>query len=875
MHRTTILRFFFLLPLLITYLNAKGQTTSVAGDSNLHKKNVISHDSIHYKPPKAALNSKVNYDARDSIRLDAINRKLYLYGDASVKYQDLILKAAYITISIDSNIAYACGVKDSGKVIGSPEFHQGADVFYAQTIRYNFKSKKGRINQIRTKEGDGYIFGQTVKKDTGSVYYMKNGKYTTCTIGLDSESHFFIQALRLKVIPHEEVVTGPAYLVVEGVPTPLAIPFGFFPLSTGRHSGLIIPSYGESQTEGFFLQNGGYYFGLSDKVDMQLTGSIYSFGSWGLGDILDYNDRYHYNGNLNIQYDVTKLPIAGSPLYSTQDNYMITWTHIQDPKARPNSSFSATVNAGSSNFNTYNSNDPTVFLQNTLQSNIAYSQNFPGTPFHMSVNAQQTENTIDKTVNLSLPELTLSADRLFPAKWFESNPELNSNKWYNTISFTITTNIQNNINTYDSLLFKPYTLRQMQSGMSTTIPITATLHILKYITLTPAVNITSLGYLQTVRERWNDTILRTDTVQGLKFANTYNASATLTTNVYGTYSLGSSNAVIIRHILIPSVGFSYNPDYSNPKYGYYENAPTGPNQVSSSVLYSIFQNGMYGGPGLGASGAVNLELGNKLDMKVKVHTDSGVVYKKIHLIDMFSISTSYNIAADSFKWSDILLTGNTTLFKKLNVNLSGTIDPYQLNSTRTADMDQLVIGRGDNFGRLLNADYSMGTTLTPSSQPKPSSPANGSPPAPASSPAGLQFTAPDQYMYYEFMRPNYYAPLELNSWSLTLFYNLVYSQVTAPGQQALTQSLTVNGSAQVTKYWYASIYSGYDFVGHQFTATSISCRRDMHCWELDFTTVPFGFHQSFMLSIHVKSSVLQDLKLQRTRDWEDTQMYGQ
>ncbi|NNM94780.1 MAG: LPS-assembly protein LptD [Bacteroidia bacterium] len=858
--------------MLITFVPAGGQSLLVK-DSNLHKKGEISKDTIHPAAPKSVLSSKVDYDAKDSIRLDAVSRKLYLYGKASVKYQDLTLNAAFITISIDSNIAYACGVQDSGRLTGTPVFHQGADVFYAKTIRYNFKSKKGRINQIKTKEGDGYIFGETVKKDTGNVYYMKDGKYSTCSIGLDSEAHFFIRALRLKVIPNKEVVTGPAWLVVEGVPTPLAIPFGFFPLSTGRQSGIIVPAYGESQEQGFFLQNGGYYFGISDKMDMQLTGDIYSYGSWGLSDVLNYNDRYHYNGSLSLQYALTKLPIPGSPLYSSQGNYMVTWTHTQDPKARPNSSFSANVNAGSSNYNTYNSTDPTVFLQNTMQSNIAYTKNFAGTPFHMSINAEQSENTIAKTVNLSLPELTISADRIFPAKWFEAHPDLNSNKWYNTISFTITTNIQNNINTYDSLLFKPYTLRQMQNGMSTSIPISATLHILKYITLTPAVNINSLGYMQTIRQRWVGTAPQTDTVQGLKFANTYNAAATLTTNVYGTYSLGNSNAVMIRHVLMPSVGFIYQPNYSSANYGFYRNVPVGPEQVSSSALYSIFQNGIYGGPGIGGQGAVNLSLGNKTSMKVKTHTDAGIVYKKINLIDLLSVSTAYNMAADSFKWANILITGNTTLFKKLNVNFSGTVDPYKLNAARTRDTNELVLGSANNFGRLLNADFSLGTSITPSTQQKPASPSGGT--SPPSNTGGLQLMAPDQYMYYQMMMPYYYAPLELNSWSLTFFYNLVYSQVTAPGQQAVTQSLTVNGSAQVTRYWYASIFTGYDFVGHQFTATSISCRRDMHCWELEFTTVPFGFHQSFTLSIHVKSSVLQDLKLQRTRDWEDTQMYGQ
>ncbi|HXP50406.1 MAG TPA: putative LPS assembly protein LptD, partial [Bacteroidia bacterium] len=430
---------FFIFSLLITHSSRAAVYTASTSFADTGKK--AKDDSIKKaKEKKAPLNSKVDYHARDSIRLDAKKRKVYLYGDADVKYENLELKAAYIDISLDSNIAFATGIQDSGKTIGKPEFHQGNEVFHANTIRYNFKTKKGRINQITTKEGEGYIMGKVVKKDSTNVMYMKNGTYTTCSE--EADPHFYIAATRLKVIPNNQVVTGPAMLVIEGVPTPLAIPFGFFPLTDGRHSGIIIPGYGESQAQGFFLQDGGYYLGLSDHFDMQLRGDIYSNTSYGLRDIIDYSNRYHYSGEFKLGYSDTKLPISSETdqLGSTR-NFLIFWQHTQDSKARPNSTFTASVNLGTSQYYTTNSYNPAVYLQNTMQSNIAFTQNFPQTPFHLILNASHEQNTITQLINVTLPEATFTVDRIYPAKWFEDGPV--NGKWYgvfNNISFSFNTN---------------------------------------------------------------------------------------------------------------------------------------------------------------------------------------------------------------------------------------------------------------------------------------------------------------------------------------------------------------------------------------------------------------------------------------------------
>lgn len=885
------LSLFVLFALLITYAPLRAQVNKdtnlaqgkvitkdslVKRDTLSKKDSLAKRDSVHVKVSKPVLDAKVEYHARDSIRLDAANRKMYLFGKASVKYQDLELRAAYIEITTDSNIAFARGVRDSGKMIGEPEFHQGSDVFNAETMRYNFKSKKGRINGIYTKEGEGYIHGEKVKKDSNNVMYMKNGTYTTCDLKYDP--HFYIAAVRLKVIPHQEVITGPACLVIEGVPTPLAIPFGFFPLETGRHSGILIPSYGESQEQGFFLQNGGYYFGISDHVDMQLRGDIYSYGSWALKDIVTYDTRYKYSGSFNIDYALTKLPEENSSATTDTRNFFITWQHNQDPKANPNSVFMANVNAGGSSYYTYNSYNPSQFLSNTFQSNVTFTQNFPQTPFHLTIDGQHSQNTITKQIQITLPDVSFSVDRIYPAKWFEDNPSLYSSKWYNNISFSITSVASNRINTYDSLLLKPNTLKHMQNGASTNIPIAGNFHLLKYFTLSTAFNFSSIDYLQYNKERdlpsritpTTDSVV-VDTLQGFKMVNTYNASATLTTNVYGMYSLGTTGAIILRQVFYPSIGFSYHPDYSSSRYGYYGQYQT---LEKTNVLYSEFQDGIYGGPGLGEQGAINFSLGSNLEMKVRVHTDSGTSYKKIVLLQRVSIGASYNMAADSFAWSGIALAANTTFFKKIAASFSGNIDPYRLR-LNGSDTNSLAWTHG-TIGHLTSMDLSLSTTLAPATK-KPNkdvSTTNNS--ATTASPyAPLQFTAPDQYMNYTMMHPDFYAPVTIAPWSLSVFYNILYSQTLVPDQQPLTQSITFNGSAQVTKFWYASITSGFDLQSGQFTSTSISAKRDMHCWEMVFTAIPFGFHQSFTVNIHVKASVLQDLKLSRQRDWEDTQQIQQ
>ncbi len=862
---------FFIFSLLITHsVKAAGYNNTLSPIDSIKR---AKDDSIHKaRLKKQPLNSKVDYNAKDSIRLDAKKRKVYLYGDADVKYENLELKAAYIDISLDSSIAFAHGVKDSNKkTIGKPEFHQGADVFHADQIRYNFKTKKGRIDQITTKEGEGYILGETVKKDSNNVMYMRNGRYTTCSE--EADPHFFIAAIRLKVIPNNQVVTGPAMLVLEGVPTPLAIPFGFFPLTNGRHSGIIIPQYGESQSQGFYLLDGGYYLGISDHLDIQTRGDIYTNGSWGLREIVDYSSRYHYAGEFRFGYSDTRLQLPESAAFSNTPNFIINWNSTQDPKARPNSTFCASVNAGTSNYYSTNSYNPAVFLNNTMQSNISFTQNFPQTPFHLVLNASHEQNTQTGLINATVPSLTFNCDRVYPAKWFETAP-VNGNALLgalNNISFSFSTNAENTVRAYQDNFLSQNTLNKMQNGINTTIPVSANFQIFRYFTLSPSFTFTHLDYFQSTRDVWRNDTVRIDTVGGFESATTYNFSTSLSFNLYAMYGLGVKKAVMIRQVFYPTISFSAHPDYSSPQYGYYR-TPTDAPLGQAPGYYSIFQSGIYGGPSAGRYEAVSMSVGTNLEMKVRVQTDSGTIYKKIKLLERFSIGSSYNMLADSFNWAPISLAGNTTLFKKLAVNFSGNLDPYQRN----------IIGADENawnfeksLGRLANGELSLSTTLTGSSkngaQSQQGNAAAATSTSTQSTNSGLQLASPNDYFEYEQMHPVYWAPIEIAPWSLTMFYNLLYS--TSLLTKTTTQTIMFNGSMQLSKYWYVAVNSGYDITNSQFITTSLSARRDMHCWQLDFNAIPFGFHQSFTLGVHVKASVLSDLKLQRTRSWTDTQQY--
>ena len=795
---------------------------------------------------KPFLKEKVIYNATDSMMIDRVNQKAYLYNNAVVIYDGLNLKAGYIEIDFKNNIVYATSMKDTtGKDVQKPVFEQGADKFTAAKISYNFNTRKGKIVDVITQQGEGYIHGRDIKKDTNNVYFVGHGKYTTCDL---EHPHFYIGAKKIKVIPDDKIVTGPAMLYIADIPTPLALPFGYFPNKKGRASGILMPTYGESLNLGFFLKDGGFYFGMNERVDLALRGDVYSNGSFGAKAASNYKQRYKYNGGINFNYSRFIEGDKELPNSITRNDFLVRWNHQQDPKSRPNSRFSANVNAGSSSYNKFNGNVEGDYLTNTMQSNISYSKSFSGTPFNFSASARHSQNTINKKVDISLPELALTMNRIYP---FKNNKRV-GNKWYDKIGLSATANARNDINTYDTTLFTDRTLKQMRNGVRFTMPISTSFNVLKYFTLTPTINTSSNIYFETVQKRYDPNVnyIFTDTITGAKMANDFSLSSGLSTRLYGDYFFKTKRLKQIRHVATPTLSASYRPDFSESGYGYYKSVPS--DAIGNEQKYSIFQNGIYGSPQAGKSGLIGFNLNNSLEAKIRQKTDSGNVDKKINLLESFNIGMSYNLAAKNFNWSSININGRTRLFNLLDINATALLDPYQIDSigNRKEEFEY----KNNKIGRITNSNLSLSTNLRSKDKD-----AN----KPKTSVMGTQ----DELDYINTHR-DAYVDFDV-PWNLNVYYNINYSK---PGiKETVSQSVTFNGDLSLTKKWKISLSSGYDFTQKQMTLTSVNVYRDLHCWEMRFNWVPFGFRQSFSIDINVKSSVLRDLKLSRRRGWQDYQ----
>ena len=754
----------------------------------------LSSDSLHIRsdslalPPnllpdttlkkgKKFLDSKVKYTARDSMRFDLKTKKMFLYGEAHVDYESITLKAGYMELDMNSKIVYATGIPDSlGKESEQPVFEDKGHTFTSREMTFNFETKKGLIKEVITKEGEGYIHGENVKKMQNDELYIKNGKYTTCE---NPQPHFHIHASKLKVIPDDKIITGPAYLAVEDVPTPLALPFGFFPNKKGQTSGLIIPTYGESEQLGFFLNNGGYYFALSEKADLSLLGDIYSKGSWALGANSNYHKRYKFTGNVDARYSNIivgesrlrdyKDEHLNNPFFQENKDFMIRWKHRQDPKARPNSLFSADVNAGTSNYNQLNSfsSNSANFLTNTLQSNISYARSWPGKPFNLILNGRHSQNTITKEVSVTLPEATFTVNRFFP---FKRQASIGAAKWYEKIGVTYSTNTKNVLNTYDTLLFDRNNLSQFRNGMTHNTSASTSFKMLKYLTLNPNFSYNERWYLQTIQKRFDpetDTLV-TDTVNGFRRAEEYSLSANLTTTLYGMYQFRKGPVQAIRHVFTPSIGLSYRPDFSTEQYGYY-----GQEGIISS--YSPYDIGIYGKPGAAQQGLINFNFINNLEMKVRSAKDTITGFKKIKILENLNVNTSHNIFAKEFKWTPVRFSGRTTLFNNFNVNFGATMSPYALSKdSLPVIINEYEWDSNRRIGRFVDADLAFNFNLRSKKGAGPITSSKGTE-------EELQMIMDNPNAYVDFNIP----------WNVGISYVFRYSKPLL--EPIFTQSLQING----------------------------------------------------------------------------------
>jgi lipopolysaccharide assembly outer membrane protein LptD (OstA) len=817
-------------------------------------------DTLNIKPKTSALalDEKVVYSSVDSIRFNVPQQKVYLYGKAKINYEDIELKADYIEIDFNKNQVFAKGLPDStGTIIGKPVFLQGAQSFSSTSMTYNFKTKKGLISDIITKEGDSYLHGNIVKKYPDNTINIRNGQYTTCSL---EHPHYEIKFSKAKVIPDDKIITGPAYLVIEDVPVPLGVPFGFFPNKKGQKNGILIPTYGEQENRGFFLENGGYYTSLGPRMDLALRGAIYSRGSWAVNAASNYNVRYKMNGNFKVRYATNIFGEKGVEGYQKNKDFFVNWTHNQDPKARPNSKFSASVNAGSSKYNKFNPSNANDYLSNTFTSNITYYTTI-GSAFNFSANLRHSQNTITHRLDVSLPEIALTSKRFYP---FRSSVKVGKAKWYDNISLSYTMNTRNTLSGIDSVLFKDLnnTLRNMKNGMQHSIPLSSSINVMKYFTLTNAINYTERWYLQTIQKQWYNTVtddgsdtayVKIDTISGFKTERDFSFSSTLNTRIYGMYQFKNFKIAAIRHVMTPSVSFSYLPDFSNYKWGYYKYYMPS-TKATEPLKYSIFDQGIYGTAPSAESGRVTFALSNNLEMKIRSKKDTITGLKKVVILENFTIATSYDLAKDSLNWSKVSLSGRTKLFKNLDLRYVALLDPYIIDSAgNNLNQFEWTVNR-----RLLRSTssewaFSLDWNLRPKTEQKPKTSQNATE-------EEMKMINSNRDAYIDYDIP----------WSLNIYYTFrytnTYNTTTAVFDKKVVQTLSFNGDMSITPKWRIGLSSGYDFDGNKFTYTSVDINRDMHCWEMIFKWIPIGFQKSYNVTIRVKSTVLQDLKLTKKKD---------
>jgi len=827
--------------------------------SNAQLPDSVRSDTLK-KKPKPPIDGPVNSTASDSIIYSMNGKMAYLFGNAKVTYQNMELTAAHIEFNMETKEAFAYGSIDSaGKALGKPVFKEGSDVYNMDSIRYNFDSRKAKIYGVITKQGDGFLHSKMTKKMADNTVNLIGGEYTTCDL---PHPHFYIYLTKAKVIPNKEIITGPAFLVIEDVPLPIGIPFGFFPNRKGRHSGILIPRYGEETNRGFYLQQGGYYFGMSDYFDLALTGSVYSFGGWDLNAKSAYKVRYKYNGSLNISGVKLVVGSKGDADYMDQGTYSIQWRHSQDPKFKPNSSFNANVNFTKSSYNTYATYNPSSYLNSSINSSIAYTRIFEGTPFSLSLSANHSETTTTKVVSISLPVMTFNMSSVYP---FRSKNATGRPNVFEKIGISYSSSLQNQYTTSEASLFKGNWVNKMTNGMKQTIPVTTSFSLLKFLNVSPTANYSEYWYTKTIRKKW-DTVadsLITDTVNGFQRAMEYNYSASMSTKIYGTFTFSKGSKIqAIRHVMTPSISFSYHPDFSSSYYGYYRTVQS--DTTGRTQKYSIFQNGIVGGPSASRSGSIGFGLSNILEMKVKSDRDSTQKTRKIKLLDNLQISSSYNLLADSLKLAPFNFSGRVTLTKEFALNFGGVIDPYALSSGGTK-INKWLYNETGKLGRLTN--FTTSFNLSFQSQATKAGVEKNQPANQETAPVVETFQ--NQYDNNNTpygIPPSGYVDFSV-PWNISLNYSLNYSKPAFTS--TINQTVNFSGGLSLTPKWKITYSSGWDFKMNQLTYTSLGINRDLHCWEMSFTWIPLGPRQSYSFRINVKSGLLRDLKYDKRKSWTD------
>ena len=831
------------------------------GDTLTEAKPAATADTTKPRRKGAMFDDIIEGKATDSVVFDARNKKIYSYRGGDVNYQGMNLKADFMRVDMQSRDIFAHGYADTtetGEVTKThPEFADGGSPYSMDTITYNLDSRKAKIKGIATQEGDGWLVGGSVKMHPDESIHIGNGMYTTCD-EID-HPHFYLAMTKAKVIPGKKIIAGYSYLVIEDVPTYIGIPEFFFPITTGPKSGLLMPTSGED-AKGFFIRDLGYYFTFGEHMDLALRGGIYTLGSWEVSARSQYVKRYKFRGSFDLQFSAIRSGEKGEPDFVQQNNYKIQWQHSQDPKANPGSTFSASVNLTSSGYSRYSATTVNDILATQTNSSISYSKNWEGTPFSLAFNMAVSQNSRDKTIAVTLPTITFNVASFNP---FKRKEAVGKTRWYEKIKMGYSMKITNTVNTKENEIFTKETLNKMKNGIQHTIPISTSLTLFNYINISPSFNYTERWYFKKVSQKWNDetkTVETLDPQYGFWRIYNYNASVSANTTIYGTYVSKKKERKLqaVRHTLTPNIGFSYAPDFSRQKYGFYETVQT--DSTGRFKVYSPFTDNAYGVPGSGQQFSLTFGLSQSLEAKIRTKD----TVKKIKLIDQISISGSYNFLADSMRLSVLPIQLRTTVYQGVALNISMTLDPYEV-SPEGVRYNKLMWSRGLP-GRVQSVAWSFGYSFRSSQNQRAANDINSLPPEYFNSwsdPYGeLNPAMRRQWMagqYYDFSIP----------WNFGFNYSFNYSaQLVNNGttgyRKKISQTVNVNASVTLTPKTMITATSGFDFSTGKMSMTSISITRDLHCWQMSFTWIPFGNHKSWAFNIGVKAASLADLKFDKS-----------
>jgi hypothetical protein len=828
-------------------------------------------DTLHDVGEKQAIDAPVDYKARDSIVYSISEQKVYLYGEGSIQYNDILLTADYIEFNMGNEAVFARGTLDSlGKEVGKPEFKEGSETFQCKKLSYNFRTKKGFITDIFTEQEGGYLHSAITKRQPNDEIHMKNGKYTTCDA---AHPHFYIALTKAKSIPNDKIVAGPAYIVLEDVPLPIGIPFGFFPSTRTNQSGFLLPTYGEEERRGFYLRNGGFYFSLNDYFDLAITGDIYTNGTWGVRTRSNYKKNYKFNGSFGVNYMENVTGEKGLENYSVSRDVAIRWNHGQDNRANPNQSFRASVDFTTSSYDQNHSHNINNVLQSTKRSSVSYSRVFPNAPFNLSGSMNATQNSQTKLMDLNLPSINFSMNRIYPLR---RKNAVGSPRWYEKFQVSYTAQLENKLSTITDSLFTTTRPEDFNNGYAHNIPASLALNFLNYFTFSPSVRYSGVVFTKSIHPQWVedyqyqdgrvvDTLI-IDTIPGFNYAHAVVPSVglTFTPRIYGMYTFREKSRIeAIRHVVSPSASFSLVPDMSGVVPNYYQEVKI--DSSGRTRIYPLYDESVFRVPvPSGRSGSVSLSLKNNVEMKLKPKSDTIEEVTKVKLLDNLNFSTNYNIFKDSMKWSLVRMSGNTSLFKrKVSLRFGGVFNPYAYvtdQKGRSHDIDQALIKTDKRLFRLTGLDFSLGMNFS-SKQGSGRQQEDGQ--TDLSNDATARFINPTGYDEI-----NYAAYVDFTiPWSLGVDYSFRY---TKPYDQSnIIQSVRLRGDFSLTPKWKIGFNSGFDFKQMEVTTTNLNIHRDLHCWEMTVSMVPFGTYRSYSFTISIKSAILKDLQYEKGDSWYD------